>query len=214
MAGYAKHILKLMANRKPISNILLTLLILIVLPLVSYLFLKGGEKLRSERKVPHFELQDQNGEIFNSKELEGKIYAAGFVFSRCNYYCDEVNEAMKRLNRKFGNNPDFMLLTFTIDPEFDSLEVISQLASSLQADASQWKVLRGDVNDIYDLVNGGFFGRAKYGDGTPEKMRADPKISLIDRNGFIYGYFGVDEEKKINRLMKIVKRLLTEQPEE
>lgn len=200
-----------MATRKPIVTVLLTLLILVVLPIISYLFLKGGEKLRTKRKVPAFEIQSHTGEVFNSKQLEGKIYATSFVFSRCLYHCQEVKNAMQTMQKSFKNEPDFMLLTFTIDPDFDTLEVIQKMAEDLKADSDKWKFLRTETNDaIYDLVNGGFFGRAKYGNGDPETMRADPKITLIDESGFIFGYFKVEDKDDVNRLRKNIKRLLEE----
>ena len=192
---------------KNILIVISVIILLIVLPLISYYYLKEGETLRNQRKVPPFQFLNYTGDSISSEDLKGSIYVANFVFTRCEYTCDELNKAFSALQDSIANQENLKLVTITIDPEFDTLPALKQYANKYNADPDRWYFLTGERQKIYDLVLGGFFGKVVYGE-TPQKMKADQKIALINEDGYIRGYYEIEDDEDVVTFINAVRKEL------
>jgi protein SCO1/2 len=111
-------------------------------------------------KVPSFRLVNQMGDTVSWSDLEGKIVVADFIFTRCPVICPKMTHNMKRLQEAVKNNnragsrsPDYIhFLSFTVDPEHDSVAVLKQYADRHQINPQSWWLLTGDKKQIYDLA--------------------------------------------------------------
>jgi protein SCO1/2 len=126
----------------------------------------SGGKQKSDTiwsKVPHFELTNQLGQKITWKELEGKIVVADFFFTTCPSVCPTMTRHMKELqdaiksSDKVGNREaNFVqFLSFTVDPERDSVTQLKKYADRFQINPQNWWLLTGDKKEIYDLA---YFG--------------------------------------------------------
>src|ERR1700753_6778 len=91
-----------------------------VLPVLSY--------------VPAFSFEDQQGKTITQKDLEGKVYVAEYFFTTCKGICPKLNNHMKKLADDYANESDFRILSYTVDPETDSVGRMKRYADSLGAD--------------------------------------------------------------------------------
>ena len=111
-------------------------------------------------KVPDFRLVNQLGDTVRLSDLAGKIVVADFIFTRCPVICPKMTHNMKRLqdvvknNRRAGSRePNFIhFISFTVDPEHDSVEVLKHYADKHQVNPQNWWLLTGDKKQIYDLA--------------------------------------------------------------
>ena len=188
--------------------VLAVVLLLIVLPVISYYYLNEGETVRTQRRVPHFSLLSQTGDSISSVDLEGDVYVADFVYSRCEHTCGELQQTFRILQDTFKNRNDFKLVTYTIDPEHDSLPVLTKWADEYRAIPGKWHFLTGEREPLYDLINGGYFGKVKYVEGENPEFVPDPKLVLIDRQGFIKGYYEAETPEDVEEIIKAVEREL------
>lgn len=105
--------------------------------------------------VPPFQLTNQRSEPFGSEQLTGKIWIADFVFTSCPGPCPMISSRMSELQKPLEET-DVDLVTFTVDPETDTPEVLRAYAERLHARDSRWDFLTGDKTAIYNLTREGF----------------------------------------------------------
>jgi len=143
-------------------------------------------------KVPDFTLTNQLGQKVSWDDLKGKIVVADFFFTRCPVICPKMTQNMKLLQEAVKNNnkagsrdPDYIqFLSFTVDPEHDSVPELKKFADRFQINPQNWWLLTGDKKQIYDLALKGM----KLGINETEVDTAfihPQKFILIDRDRVI-----------------------------
>ncbi|CAN5165386.1 SCO family protein [soil metagenome] len=141
--------------------------------------------------VPAFSFTERSGTMVTNKELKGKVWVASFVFTRCTGPCPQVAATMARLQEELKDSPDVMLVTFTIDPDRDSLADLKKYADQYRADPKRWLFLTGPEKEVHEFATKGFKLLAKKSE-TPkpgEEFDHSSKLAVVDKSGIIRGYF-------------------------
>lgn len=162
-------------------------------------------------KVPGFQLTDQTGKSIALEDLKGKIWAANFIFTRCKGPCPITVLRMQELNTKLKKaRGNVELVTFTVDPEYDTPEILKAFSEPLGADPASWKFLTGTPDAIQKIVVTGLLQPlAKEPDGTPAHSS---RIVLVDREGWLRGYQDGLDPEAVQKLMVDIGELLRENP--
>jgi protein SCO1/2 len=160
--------------------------------------------------VPSFQLVNQDGERFGSAQLMGKIWIADFIFTACPGPCPMISSRMSELQKPLGKT-DVHLVSFTVDPEKDTPEVLRGYAEKLHAQPKRWDFLTGPKSAIYDLSRNGFKLAASDSeeDGIPVHST---RLILVDRHGQIRGYYEATAPDAVTKLLADTSHLLREQP--
>jgi protein SCO1/2 len=165
-------------------------------------------------QIPAFSLIDQNGKEVNATVTKNKIYIADFFFTRCTSICPKLSTELSRVQDLFLNQPNVVLLSHTVDPEHDSVEVIKTYAAEYGAVLGKWYFLTGDKKAIYQLAQQGYkIPTVDLGPKTesPENMFIhSEKLILVDRDRHIRGYYDGTDPKEVDRLILETKILLRE----
>ena len=161
--------------------------------------------------VPSFELVNQNGQPFGSPQLVGKIWIADFIFTTCPGPCPMISTRMSELQTPLEKT-DVHLVSFTVDPEKDTPEVLRGYAEKLQAQPSRWDFITGPKSTIYNLSRNGF--KLAVSDGSAETGTPvhSTRMILVDRHGDIRGYYDATEADAVTKLLADTNHLLREQP--
>jgi protein SCO1/2 len=170
--------------------------------------------------VKDFSLIDQNSLKITNTYLLGKVYVVEFFFTKCPTICPIMNRNMVKIQSEFSNNPNFGIVSITIDPEHDTPEVLKEHAKALQVTSSNWHFLTGDKNYIMDLSNKGFNLYAAQNPKIQGGFEHSGLFALIDKKGnvrarkdnfgnVIVYYDGIKEEG-IAMLKNDIKLLLKE----
>jgi protein SCO1/2 len=167
--------------------------------------------VQSYGTVPPFQLVNQNGQPFSSHQLAGKIWIADFIFTACPGPCPMISSRMSELQKPLKKT-DVHLISFSVDPEKDTPEVLRGYAEKLHAEPQRWDFLTGSKAAIYDLSKNGF--RLAASDGTEEAGVPvhSTRIVLVDRHGKIRGYYDALEPDAVTKLLADTSHLLREQP--
>ena len=162
-------------------------------------------------QVPPFQLTDQAGKSITLEDLKGKIWAANFIFTRCKGPCPITVLRMQDLNTKLKKvRGNVELVTFTVDPEYDTPEILKAFSEPLGADPASWKFLTGTPDAIQKIVVTGLLQPlAKEPDGTPAHSS---RIVLIDGEGWLRGYHDGLDPEAVQKLMVDIGELLRENP--
>ena len=98
-------------------------------------------------EVPDFSLTAEDGRPFRRDDLKGRIWVAGFIFTRCTTLCPRITARMATLQGEVD------LVTFTVDPGNDAPEVLRQYA---EGHGARWRFLTGERGALYRLIGDGF----------------------------------------------------------
>lgn len=144
-------------------------------------------------EIPPFSLASHSGVKLGRSELTGKVWAANFIFTRCAATCPMQTYRMGQLQKSLADArgwSDIRLVSFSVDPEHDTVEVLSEYAAQAGAQAGQWHFLTGARDEIWQLSTNGF--KLAVGEPPPDAgspLFHSPMLVVVDRRGRIRGYF-------------------------
>jgi len=166
-------------------------------------------------QLPAFSLTDQNDQPSGLAQLRGKVWVADFIFTRCPSICPLLTAKMARIQRHAPDlGPDFQLVSFSVDPTFDTPAVLTAYMKAHQADPARWRFLTGPSDAIDDVVTHGFkevleMSKAK-GPTDFLSIVHGGHFVLVDRTGQIRGYYDSNEAGAVNQVVADAARLLHE----
>lgn len=161
--------------------------------------------------VPDFELVNQDGQPFGSRQLSGRIWIADFIFTTCPGPCPIISTRMSELQKPLAKS-DVHLVSFSVDPEKDTPAVLRVYAGKLRKEPLRWDFLTGPIATIASLSRDGF----KLGLSDGESPESGPvhstRFVLVDRHGSIRGYYDALSPDGVTKLLADTNHLLREQP--
>jgi len=173
-----------------------------VLGMLLFLALSNASKRNAESAheqtflfdLPAFSLLDQDAKPVTDAQLRGKPFVASFVFTHCAGPCPMMFSKMQQM-QKTVTNPAIKLVTFTVDPDRDTPEVLKAKAKDLDADESRWIFLTGTRDSVEKLLRGMLQAKPNVEAGDDPLMH-DTKFYLFDADGHCRGtYFSKDDEQ-------------------
>lgn len=158
----------------------------------------------AEASVPDFTLTNQQGNLLGLSDMAGKIWVADFIFTNCPTICPAMTLEMARLQSEFATSPVYFV-SFSVDPERDTSDVLSRYAAAYGADERRWHFLTGDKADIYQLAEEGFSLAAGH---KGIEILHSTRFVLITPDGNIYGHYDSRSKPALLRLRRDVRTLL------
>ena len=157
--------------------------------------------------VPEFTLIERSSREVSRQELARKVWIADFIFTHCAGTCPLMTAKMRKLQDTLPAEIQFV--SFSVDPDQDTPEVLKEYAERYGADPKRWLFLTGNKDAIYKVSIEGFkLGIDEAGGTVAEPITHSTRFALVDRQGRIRGYYGMDDESALDRLAKDVKALL------
>ncbi|MFY8097429.1 MAG: SCO family protein [Flavobacterium sp.] len=158
--------------------------------------------------IAPFKFINQNGKVITNKDYKGKIYVADFFFTTCQTICPKMTTNMTWLQDQIKNNPKVKLLSHTVFPDEDTVEVLKRYAKERGVIDSKWNLVTGKKEEIYKIARQSYLVVKT---GKPDElydMVHTENFVLVDQKGRIRGFYDgtlLDEEKEG---VKNVKQLL------
>ncbi|AWG20340.1 SCO family protein [Flavobacterium faecale] len=135
--------------------------------------------------APKFNFRNQDNIDISNETYKGKVYVLEFFFTTCPSICPKMNQSMLTIEKKFFGNPNFGIVSITIDPEHDTAKVLKDHAKLLGVTSSNWNFLTGDKAVILGLANSGFNLYAAENGNVAGGFEHSGLFALIDKNGKI-----------------------------
>src|SRR5438093_8598361 len=137
--------------------------------------------------VADFSLIERSGQKGCRADLLGKVWVAAFIFTRCAGPCTQVSGSMAHLQHDLAGAPGVVLVSFTVDPEYDRPQVLQKYAARFQADPERWLFLTGEREPLYDLIYHTFHLGVQKNEGpdvrTGYEVEHSTKRVLVDPQG-------------------------------
>ena len=142
--------------------------------------------LNNERKkVPDFKFINQNEELISNNDYLGKVYIVEFFFTTCTTICPIMNTNLVHIQNSFTAFPDFGIASFSINPEYDTSEVLRLYAKDNDITNPNWNLMTGERNEIYKLANEGFNLYTATSPDFTDGFEHSGYFALVDKDGYI-----------------------------
>jgi protein SCO1 len=162
--------------------------------------------------VPAFAFSDQEGKPITDKNLEGKVYVAEYFFTTCRGICPKLNTNMKDIAKDFAAEADFRILSYTVDPETDSVARMKVYSDSIGADPTRWFFLTGRKDSLYHLARNGYLLDDPKNNLTNinEQFLHTQFLALVDKGGRVRKIYDGLKKDELADLEKDIRTLLKE----
>lgn len=161
--------------------------------------------------IAPFRFVNQDSTVITNEIFNGKIYVADFFFTSCRTICPIMKTQMVRVYEQVQDDADVLILSHTIDPEYDTVGLLRDFANRLGVKSSTWHFATGQPKEyVFDLAQKSYFATAMEDKTEPDGFIHSGAFLLIDRQGRIRGKYDGTKEDDVNRLMKDIKRLKRE----
>jgi protein SCO1/2 len=148
--------------------------------------------------APAFALTDQDGKPFGRDDLRGKVWVADFIFTTCPGACPKMTMKMSGLQKAVPAR-DVHFVSFTVDPDRDTPEVLKRYGQGFDADPARWHFLTGEKSKLFDTAAGLKLTAAPAGQFGPEIVHAE-KFLLVDGSGRVRGVYNSGDEQELKKL--------------
>ena len=161
--------------------------------------------------IPDYSFVDQDSIEVTPSTFENKIYVADFFFGTCPTICPIMKRQMIRLYDEFNDNPEFALLSHTIDPDHDTVAYLKDYSEKIGImDNSVWHFVTGNKDKIYEISREGYNVTSVEDPAEVGGFIHSGAFILIDKERRIRGFYDGTLEKDVDRLIKDITRLLAE----
>lgn len=159
--------------------------------------------------VPDFNFVNQLGKNVTSSTVEGKIKVVNYIFTRCGKQCPDMTSKMQDVYETFRGETDVVILSHTVDPEYDTPEVLNDYANQYNISSDNWFFLTGDKEALYKQAYKGYKISALEDDTVEGGFLHSDKVLLIDKENHVRGFYTNTDFDEIKRLITEIGVLQT-----
>jgi protein SCO1/2 len=162
-------------------------------------------KLPTVSYVKPFSFTNQDGKTVDENDLKGKVTVVEYFFTTCKGICPKLNKSLSKIYSQFKDEPDFLILAHTVQPEIDSVERLRFYADSMKIDTKKWILVTGRKDSLYKAARGSYLldDPANNVEKLEDQFIHTQFLALVDKNGNVRG--GVYDALKKDEMEKLSK---------
>ena len=181
---------------------------------------KNGKQVSDTiwHQVANIKLRNQLGDSVSINDLRGKIVVADFFFTHCPSICPFLTRNMKGLQdalkmkdvTKRMDSSFVQFLSFTVDPERDSVEQLNKYAAHFGVNSDVWWMVTGPKKTIYDFALNEVKLGLQDGEGVDSNFIHTQKFVVLDKKGIVRGYYDGLDTMALSKLAEDITLLMLE----
>lgn len=158
-------------------------------------------RLDRYNQIGNFTAETSDNSLFTSKNMIGKYWVINFFFASCEEVCPKVNHNVTKLARTFKDT-DMRFVSITVDPTNDNDSVLSAYKKAIYT-GDNWLLARMPLDSLLVLTT------QKIGVGhLSEPSLHSTRLILVDKQGFIRGFYDGLDTKAVYQLQQHLDSLL------
>ncbi|MBI3518594.1 MAG: SCO family protein [Bacteroidetes bacterium] len=183
----------------------------LLLPVIGEKKLAGADgKDTIYHTVQSFSFINQFGDTVSEKTVQHKIYVTDFFFATCQSICPKMSSQLVHVQNAFKDDDNVLILSHTVNPSHDTVEVLNGYAQSYGAIKNKWHLLTGSKKAIYDMARYSYLVNALEDDGTAEGFLHSELFILVDTQKRIRGMYDGTDSVAVAKLIADIKLLKQE----
>jgi protein SCO1/2 len=160
--------------------------------------------------IQPFTFVNQFNELITEKTIENKIYVTDFFFATCQSICPKMSSQLVHVQNAFKNDSNVLILSHTVNPSHDTVEVLNGYARSYGALKDKWHLLTGNKKAIYDMARYSYLVNALEDDGSAEGFLHSELFILVDTKKRIRGMYDGTDSVSVVKLISDIQLLKQE----
>ena len=196
------------------------LVFFVILTCVFFYFVFAGTdnwkaKLPTVSYVKPFSFTNQDGKSIDENDLKGKVTVVEYFFTTCKGICPKLNKSLNKIYDEFKDEPDFLILAHTVQPETDSVARLRFYADSMKIDTKKWMLVTGRKDSLYKAARGSYLldDPANNVEKLEDQFIHTQFLALVDKSGNVRGgVYDALKKDEMEKLSKDIAGLLKEKP--
>jgi len=196
------------------------LVFFVILTCVFFYFVFAGTdnwkaKLPTVSYVKPFSFTNQDGKTIDENDLKGKVTVVEYFFTTCKGICPKLNKSLNKIYDEFKDEPDFLILAHTVQPETDSVARLRFYADSMTIDTKKWMLVTGRKDSLYKAARGSYLldDPANNVEKLEDQFIHTQFLALVDKSGNVRGgVYDALKKDEMEKLSKDIAGLLKEKP--
>jgi len=173
------------------------------------------QEKRQDHTISDFTFLNQLGDTIRKADVLGHIFVTDYFFTTCGGICPKMTTQLQRVHREFLNDPHFLILSHTVNPKIDSVEVMYKYARRFEADPTKWWFLTGSKEELYTMARKSYLvvpdeADPNFDHGAESDFIHTENFVLIDPDGRIRGMYDGTNEAEVSELIRDVYDLKKE----
>ncbi len=189
-----------------------------VLTILFFYFVFAGTdnwktKLPTVSFVKPFSFVNQDGKTVDEEDLKGKVTVVEYFFTTCKGICPKMNASLRKIYEQYKDEPDFLILAHTVQPEIDSVARLRFYADSMKIDTKKWMLVTGRKDSLYKAARISYLldDPANSVDKLEDQFIHTQFVALVDKSGNVRGgVYDALKKDEMEKLSKDIKGLLKE----
>jgi len=168
-------------------------------------------ELNNFHRISDFKFINQDAQTVTSKTFSNKLYVANFFFTRCPGICPKMKSQLYKVQQKFKANDNVMILSHSIQPSNDTVEILKDYALKNNVMSQKWHLVTGIRDEIYSIARNDYFANEDLGEYVSNQdFLHTENLILVDNNRRIRGIYNGLNKTSVSHLMVDIELLLTE----
>lgn len=170
-------------------------------------------KIATVSYVKPFAFTNQDAKTVDQNDLKGKVTVVEYFFTTCKGICPKMNSSLKKIYTEFKDDPDFMILAHTVQPEKDSVARLRFYADSMKIDTKKWVLVTGRKDSLYKAARGSYLldDPANNVEKLEDQFIHTQFVTVVDKNGNVRGgVYDTLKKDEMEKLSKDIASLLKE----
>ncbi len=170
---------------------------------------------KKDHSIADFSLVNQLGDTITKANVTGKIFVTDFFFTTCGGICPKMTTQLQRVHKEFLTDPNFLILSHTVNPKVDTVEVMYKYAERFEANHDKWWFLTGTKEALYIMARKSYLAVPDKADpnfdhGAESDFIHTENFVLIDPEGRIRGMYDGTNKEEVSELIRDVYDLKRE----
>lgn len=194
-----------------VRRLMAIFLLVVILASIALFVTWQADRSRSELpvlgQVTKFEFVAQSGEPFGLENLKGRLNVVDFIFTRCMGPCPIMSATMAQLYQLYDGSNKIRFVSISVDPEYDSVEVLHTYAVNHGVTDDRWIFLRGPMEEVKRISEKDFML-----DAQDLPIGHSTKFILVDEQAQIRGYYDSFDDTSLKLLKTHLRGLAKKLP--
>jgi protein SCO1/2 len=169
--------------------------------------------------IPDIRLVNQLGDSVGLHDIKNKVIVADFFFTRCPNICPLMTKNMAKLQQSFSHYNEgrkvidssiVNFVSFSIDPERDSVAALKKYADRYKVNHDNWWLLTGPKKMIYDFAINEIKLTTEDGGAVDSAFLHTSKFVLLDKDYIVRGYYNGTDTLELSKLARDIGLLMLE----
>jgi protein SCO1 len=160
-------------------------------------------------QIPAFGFVDQDSNLITEALVDDKIYVVDFFFTTCPTICPKMSQQMVRVHDEFLEEDRVVLISHTIDPGHDTVEVLKAYAEALDVTTERWHMVTGEQDSLYNMARYYMVPAQEDADAPGGYIHSGAFI-LLDGNRHVRGFYDGTKPEEVDEMMEDMRWLLSQ----